>query len=425
MNNIIKKILPGDSNAQSGIVWNTISLGIIGISGLILNILIGSIYDASVLGIFNLVLAFYIVLGQVGVWGMQNASVYYVSVNRDDKVTLKTILGSFMVGCGFTALLTSLILLIFAKPLSMIVFKSETLFFGLLVLVPTVFFFSINKLFLGFINGLRYMRVFAILQSLRYVFVMVFILGCIVLKIPGGYTVYSLLFAELLLFLISGSILLKHVFPARPKLVYLKRGLVFGSKSVFGGVVGELNTKADILVLGIFLSDSIVGIYSFASILAEGFYSLIMVFRTNLNPLFAKYYAKNEFSEFALLQRQVVKKVLPIALICAIIISASYSLLCELIIPDIYKEAMIPLIIILGCMTMASPFIARGNMLSQCGRPELDTIITTGAVVVNLIFNFIMIPHWGMIGAAVATGFSYVAYSIGMKYFFCRYLNMI
>ena len=52
-------------------------------------------------------------------------------------------------------------------------------------------------------------------------------------------------------------------------------------------VLIELNTKVDILMIGFFMGDYNVGIYSFAALFGEGFYQLLIVLQNVLNPFIA------------------------------------------------------------------------------------------------------------------------------------------
>ena len=45
-----------------------------------------------------------------------------------------------------------------------------------------------------------------------------------------------------------------------------------------------MNTRIDIFMLGIFLSDQLVGIYSVAALFVEGFLQIIVVLQNNFNP---------------------------------------------------------------------------------------------------------------------------------------------
>ena len=57
---------------------------------------------------------------------------------------------------------------------------------------------------------------------------------------------------------------------------------MYGAKSALAGVMLELNAKVDIWMIGVFLSDKLVGIYTFAAMVAEGVYQLLVVLQTLL-----------------------------------------------------------------------------------------------------------------------------------------------
>ena len=53
---------------------------------------------------------------------------------------------------------------------------------------------------------------------------------------------------------------------------------------MWGGVLLEMNSKIDIFMIGIFLSDSKVGIYSFCALFVEGF-QIFTVLQNIYNPI--------------------------------------------------------------------------------------------------------------------------------------------
>lgn len=417
-----KRFLPGDSVAQRGILWNMGSFIIIGISGILMNVLIGFFYNPSVLGVFNLSMSFYIVIGQVGSMGLQNAAIYYTP-RQNNKNELGSLFSSFLCISFVVSLACALCFWLITDPLGKYIFHSEDLSDALRAVAPALIFFSLNKVLLGFINSLRCMRAFAILQGSRYLLIILFILFSSLLRAPGGILIHALLVAEVILFVIAIIFLLRQFTPRMPKYAKIRQGLAFGVKSMVGGVIGELNTKVDILVLGIFCSDSIVGIYSFASMLAEGFFSLIGVLRNNLNPLFAQILHQKNYALLQNLKRQIKRRTLPLCVIGAICILLGFWILCMIMPSKAYSEAILPLAIILFCMTLASTNIVKGNILTQSGRPELDTIITLLSVCINAGLNFTMIPFLGMVGAAIATGVSYLFFMVSIHFFVKKYIG--
>ena len=65
---------------------------------------------------------------------------------------------------------------------------------------------------------------------------------------------------------------------------------------MFSGLFIELNTRIDVLILGSFVSDSLVGVYSLFSLISEGFYNLFTVMNI-LNPRITRYMNEGLFSE--------------------------------------------------------------------------------------------------------------------------------
>ena len=408
LNKWMNRFLPGDSIAHMGIIWNVVGFGLIGASGILLNLLISRFYSSDVLGVFNQVMAMYILAGQIGVFGMQTAAVYFTSTQAKCSQDAGCIFTSFLTVAAILGGVSSILFWRLAEPIGNYVYHSSHVAQGLRMAAPAIFFFSINKLSLGIMNGNRYMKAFSIFQGLRYLTIIFVVLVNILLGFPSLYMMYSFFIAECLVFFSSALFLFRRLGVQRPRRRIALEGVRFGAKSVIGGIIGELNTKVDILVLGIFCPDEIVGVYSYASLLAEGFFSLIVVFRSNINPMLAKLIHDRKKEAFQALLYQTVRKSMALSLAGGICILLLFSVMCRLLPDPGYWAAMPALTGILFCMIVASGAIVQGNLLTHCGHPEYDTMITTSAVLLNFGCNFLLIPQYGMLGAASATGVSYL-----------------
>src|SRR4030095_6718684 len=64
---------------------------------------------------------------------------------------------------------------------------------------------------------------------------------------------------------------------------WVVRHLSFGWHALPGNLITELNTRIDVLVLAVFVSDRIVGVYSFVAMLAEGVFQIGVVVRAVVN----------------------------------------------------------------------------------------------------------------------------------------------
>ena len=70
-------------------------------------------------------------------------------------------------------------------------------------------------------------------------------------------------------------------------------------------VLSELNSRIDVLSIGYFLSDSMVGIYSYAAILSEGIAQISMVMRRNIDPIIGSCFSLKNFSQIEIFSKNL------------------------------------------------------------------------------------------------------------------------
>jgi len=184
----------------------------------------------------------------------------------------------------------------------------------------------------------------------------------------------------------------------------------------FGLIAGmqEINGQTDILVLGLFHSDSDVGLYRVATQMAAfvvfGLYVVNMVQGPHIAHLFA-------CKDMPRLQRMVTKSArailaftLPVVLVLVLfgkmIITAAFGAEFAAAYPAL-------VVLCLGQLVNAS-FGSVGSLLNMTGY-EKDTFqgIAIGAFV-NVALNFALTPVWGIMGAAVATAVTLVVWNLVM-----------
>src|SRR5262245_52235773 len=81
---------------STDVLWNLGSLALLGASGVLINTIIAHCQSPASLGVFNQIFAFYIVLSQLAVGGMQFSIVKYVS-HTDDRPLMTTVISSALV----------------------------------------------------------------------------------------------------------------------------------------------------------------------------------------------------------------------------------------------------------------------------------------------------------------------------------------
>src|SRR5690349_24835818 len=90
------------SKFSNDVLWNLGSLALLGVSGVVINSIIAHYQSAASLGVFNQAFAFYIVLSQLAVGGMQFSIVKYLS-HTDDPDLVTTVVSSAIMAFAVTA----------------------------------------------------------------------------------------------------------------------------------------------------------------------------------------------------------------------------------------------------------------------------------------------------------------------------------
>ena len=249
------------------ISWNYLSFFILAISGLIINFIIALSFSSEGLGIFNQTYAFFVIFSQFSVFGI-HYSVLKLSAEVEEKsqsssdVLLSGVLSVLLLSILFSSILYSLSGLISQ------ILDSDAMSKTLKIVSPALIFFSLNKVLLSFVNGQERLKLFAIGNILRYIFMLGSLFLLIYLERDVSDIAYIFLIAEVFLSIYCIGITIKSVKFFKFNLIIVKciNHIKFGAKALLSGLSVELNSRADDVILGIFTSDSIVrGLFIFCS----------------------------------------------------------------------------------------------------------------------------------------------------------------
>ena len=399
---------------QRDVLWNLGSLAVLGASGIALNALIGWIFGAGTLGVFNQVVAAYIFFSQAAVGGLDRSVLRAVAEAPEDRARIaRLVLGALLPTLALSALATALFW--WARPHVAFLLESPGVAVGMAWAAPGLFFFAVNKVLLAATNGLRRMRAFAVLNALRYVLILAGLLVAIALDFDSNRLGFVFSFAECILFVplaLEVGLALGEL-RADGLLAWSRTHLWFGLKSAFSGMLLELNARVDVLMAGYFLDDARVGIYSFAAILAEGVFQLLVVLQNNYNPLIARALAggaaragaaREEFR--AMVRRGRLTTYLMMLAACGLAV-LGYPLYL-LLVGDSpgFEQSWRPFGVLMAGMWLASGYMPFAQTLLMGGRPFWHTLMMVGIVGINVYCNALLIPLLGIVGAALGTAIS-------------------
>lgn len=394
--------------------------------GLLLNIIIIEKYNSATLGYFNQVYALYIFLSQVATWGIHLSVQKYVPQYAESPHALKKIFTSSLFACFLWSLAITIICLSLNK-IPGILFNSQEVTQGFIYAIPGLLFFALNKVMLSYINGLRYMKMFAILGTLRFVFMIILLVLLIYLKLPTKYLPLVLSLPELFLFILLFFLSLKNISltPVHSIIKIAALHFRFGNKAALGHIVLDINSKVDLILLGVFLTDSAVGIYSFAAFVVDGFIQIFFVFRNNINPIITDYYYSKNSDLLSVFIKSSIKNFYKIFIFIGVLFIIFYPSLFLLLKnnEDLWSSYYIFMILSAGCL-IGSGFIPFQMIFNQTGKPNIQSKFLFLIFLSNLLLNLGLIPIWGIWGSAIATSLVYVIQVFFLKLLSKKYLNL-
>lgn len=403
---------------QSDVAWNVASLAILGVAGLALNVLIGEHWDESALGVFNQALAAYTFFSMAAVGGIDRSALRAVADSHEDRARVAIAAWSTLVPTAVLAAIVACIYWLARTPIAEVL-ESPGVALAIEASAPGLFFFALNKVLLAIVNGAGRMKAFAVYQSLRYIGILVALFAAMYADVASDRLMLVFSASEAFLFLVAGIDVSRYLRGSTSaRLSEVRTHVVFGAKSAISGVLLELNAKVDVWMIGIVMSDAAVGIYTYAAMLAEGLYQLVVVLQNVYNPILARHLARGEARELhEVVRRGRVRSWLGIGAVGAIAVIAFPLALSILGARPEFSAAHVPFAILVGGIVLAAGYLPFGQILLMGGRPATHTAWMTLTVLVNVAGNTLWIPRFGLVGAASATAVSMVSSVLMLRLF--------
>jgi O-antigen/teichoic acid export membrane protein len=173
-----------------------------------------------------------------------------------------------------------------------------------------------------------------------------------------------------------------------------------------------VNNRADLIMLGSLRGAYEAGIYAVASRAGEFVTFIAVAANMVLAPQIARLHHKGDKN---LLQRMLSGAILRVSLLtlplACIFIIAAHPLLFYLY-GQAYTAGTLAMQILVGAQTFGVITGPKGLVLNMAGYEKLSALGTGLSVITNIILNAILIPLYGVNGAAIATSMTMVLLSI-------------
>jgi O-antigen/teichoic acid export membrane protein len=175
-----------------------------------------------------------------------------------------------------------------------------------------------------------------------------------------------------------------------------------GLPLVFTGVLITIYMKIDQVMLQEMVGSSAVGMYSAAAMISEGWYFLPIIITSSLFPAIVS--AKQESSRVYLQRMQKLYDfITATSICCAVLISIFGTGVIEKLYGEAYLDSASVLIIHIWGGVAVSQGLVRGKWVLCEKLQKYDFFVHLFGAITNVILNLILIPRFGIQGAAFAT----------------------
>lgn len=376
-------------------------------------------YPSSLVGKYDFSRSLLMFLGAITVIGMQQSIIYYsgyfaskntlFKIKEVYKKMLAIMLSISLIVAVFFYLVDKDILnSFFDKNVSELIFKTVlALFFYGLTILNIEAFRAIDKIYISEI----FRNIF------RYLFFLIAVIILAVIK-NEDYMINAFLLNFVLIGIISSTILLynfRYIPTGEALKVQERIGFAHiikrSSPMAISSIAYILMQSIDIILLGKFTNFKIVAYYAVTVKLTM----IISLALTSVNAVFApkisELFSSGQYKKLNISIKNATRLifVLTIPAILMLVLFSNYILN---FFGDEYIVAKNALLILLLGQTVSALCGSVGTYMNMTGKQNILQILLITALVINLILNWVLIPKYGIIGAAIATSISMILWNI-------------
>lgn len=301
----------------------------------------------------------------------------------------------------FTIVLVSIVSLIAREAISALFGASLTP--GLAVFIPSLFLLvSLRALLQSILQGFGLFWRLGLGDFLSSLLNLILVVVVVVVMKQG---VLGLIFATLISELLWNSFLFFSI-PTKKRLEWrpelLKGALKFGFPLQINDILTLVFQRIDSLLIGALLGPAEIAYYAVARKIPEGLGSIFQGFISVYFPFMSKLHAHGEHKKVA----QLINNTARVVSFAGISVTLIVLLFGSDLIRVLFSEKYLPSVnaFVLLMLTLSISFVSNifGTSLVAAGGSKEPAIINSAHVVTSLVCNFVFIPQFGIIGAALA-----------------------
>ena len=403
-------------------VWMFVAYGIVALSGILINYILGRYYGPDAVGVFNQAYSLFQIFAVAGAMGINFSTVKHVAEYRDDREKVVKI---FSTSQAVTFLSASVISLIIITLISIFpsLMSSENVRKATIIITVSLPFFVTNKNVWSYYIGFRRMREYSLFRLYRYLFNIVLIFLWAFFDLPMVYAVLTFVITDMLMSVYLHFLTRKDFSVHSVTKEWTGIHLIFGGKSILTEIISSVYARVPIIIVGYYLGDSSSGMYSIASTMASGILIIASILQDNFNPVVANLHSAGDFEQLDKYVRKL-RRFSYLSLIPLIAGSMIVYKIYLLFLGKQYNETTSIYYILISGVALTYLVSWAGGVLTMTGNQMLNLLRIGVTLFFEIAGCFVLVPHYGVAGAAVAFSFSALV-NIIVLYFFVLHRTKI
>lgn len=368
-------------------------------------------------GSYAVCFIFSTLLGIVFSIGCQTAFVYFVASKRF--TISEAIIYTFMIGfvTSLAAICTGLIIL--QLPYSFTAKAPLRAFHLAIVYTPVALFANI---FLQLLTSLGKFRLFAVLTILRelnrLVFVLIFVLGFS--QGVEGALLASIASDTVIIILTLGFYLFKYKATwIKPKIYDLREVFLYGARYYLGTLSNMVNVQIGTIILALFASREEIGLFAVASALTLR----VQIIPNSLVATLIPRVAGNQTNRQELVAQCARITGVICGILLLILVVFATPIVSILFSPAFLPSADLIRVLIIGVISRCACKVFVPYLLGN-KRPGIVSFSVATGMVTNLLLMYLLLPVYGLTGAAISVTMNYLVSSAILAISFNRFSGL-
>ncbi len=428
LNHLLKTFVKGSFIFFIGIIISKIAT-------YLYKVIVARTFNQEVYGLFSLAIMITGFFASILSLGLQNGLLRYISLYRGKGETekIQSIIKFSLNIILLVSFIGGILLFLFSEPISINIFHNSklTIFLQWFSIFIPIFVFSgtFHVITLAYEKVGWYSFIGNILSPLiQVISLIIFVL----IGLNTESIVFSYNFGFLVIFLAAffvSKYTIKEIFKKphiekKERYELNKKLFSYSWPIMFLGLVMVLFSSIDSFAIGYFKTASDVGIYNAAIPISYFLLIVPYLFLQLFLPIITKEYSKENFKLIKDLSKQIGKWIFILNLPVAIIMFLFPGVVINLLFGAGYIQAENSLRLLSIGIFVYSIFLISENLLSMKGKSRLVLFNLSITAVINIILNIILIPKYGINGAAFSTMFSYIFWGL-LSFFMAKHQTKV